>query len=139
MSTLYRTPKPSMSWRSFSVMVGRSTTTPGRFMFFFSPRVKSFMTRTTTSLPPVAVHVHARTQTHTYRNRGRRAVGDASGRGNARHKLAAAAGRRAHAHAHTRTRKREHGRRVWYARGGGRAKEGARPHVSAGPGIVQGT
>ncbi len=33
----YDKPNPTMSWRSFSVMVGRSTITPGRFMFFFSP------------------------------------------------------------------------------------------------------
>ena len=46
MSTPYLMPKLTRSSRSFSVMVGRSTITPGRFMFFFSPMLTLLFTRT---------------------------------------------------------------------------------------------
>ena len=48
MSTPYLQPKLTRSSRSFSVIVGRSTMTPGRFMFFFSPMVAALSTLTTT-------------------------------------------------------------------------------------------
>ena len=41
-STLFLTPQLMMSSRSFSVMVGRSTLTPGRFMFLRSPSLAPF-------------------------------------------------------------------------------------------------
>ena len=41
-STSCTTPKPMMSCRSFSVIVGRSTFTPGRLQFLRSPSVASF-------------------------------------------------------------------------------------------------
>jgi len=58
MSMPYRMPKLTRSSRSFSVMVGKSTTTPGRFMFFFSPMVALFSTRTTTWSSPSPFTVH---------------------------------------------------------------------------------
>ena len=47
-STLFLTPQLRMSSRSFSVMVGRSTLTPGRFMFLRSPSLAPFSHRTWT-------------------------------------------------------------------------------------------
>ena len=58
MSTLYRTPKSTMSDVSFSVIVGRSTITPGRFMFFFSPILTLLHTRTTTDAARSSLTVH---------------------------------------------------------------------------------
>lgn len=49
-STPCARPKLTMSSSSFSVMVGRSTMAPGRFMFLRSPIVASLSTRTTTWL-----------------------------------------------------------------------------------------
>ena len=40
-STSFTTPNPTMSCRSFSVIVGRSTVTPGKLQFFRSPSVAS--------------------------------------------------------------------------------------------------
>ena len=41
-STSWTTPKPTMSCKSFSVSVGKSTFTPGKLQFFLSPIVASF-------------------------------------------------------------------------------------------------
>ena len=41
-STLFFTPQFMMSFLSFSVIVGKSTFTPGRFMFFLSPSFALF-------------------------------------------------------------------------------------------------
>nr|GMD31057.1 hypothetical protein C4D60_Mb02t05790 [Ipomoea batatas] len=45
MSMLLGTPHPRISSLSFSVSVGRSTTTPGRFTFFLSPNMAVFSQR----------------------------------------------------------------------------------------------
>lgn len=47
-SILLGTPQPRISSLSFSVRVGRSTTTPGRFTFFLSPNIAVFSQRHTT-------------------------------------------------------------------------------------------
>ena len=47
-STLFFTPQFSRSSRSFSVMVGKSTQTPGRFMFLRSPSLAAFSQFTST-------------------------------------------------------------------------------------------
>lgn len=53
-SILFGTPHNMMSSMSFCVMVGKSTTTPGKFTFFFSPNMAVFS------------HLHSRDQILVY-------------------------------------------------------------------------